>query len=102
MQDAFRIYYWNKLTSYKAESGRWNNIEFADRKCELCTKNDIGDNYHYLLICPFFKNIRKLHIDPYYYKRPNIIKYKELLSITSEPKLQKLSLFMKCLMIQFH
>ena len=32
-----------------AESGRWNNIEFADRKCELCTKNDIGDNYHYLL-----------------------------------------------------
>ena len=87
---------------FPAESGRWNNIEFAERKCELCTKNDIGDNYHYLLICPFFKNIRKLHIDPYYYKRPNIIKYKELLSITSEPKLRKLSLFMKCLMIQFH
>ena len=25
---------------FPAESGRWNNIEFADRKCELCTKND--------------------------------------------------------------
>ena len=49
---------------FPTESGRWNNIEFADRKCELCTKNDKGDNYHYLLICPFFKNIRKLHIDP--------------------------------------
>ena len=40
---------------FPVERGRWDNIEFANRKCELCPKNDIGDNFHYLLICPFFE-----------------------------------------------
>ena len=33
------------------EVGRWNKIELRERKCVFC-KNDIGDEYHYILICP--------------------------------------------------
>ena len=73
-----------------------------NRKCELCPKNDIGDNFHYLLTCPFFKPQRKKFIDSYFYARPNVVKYKELLNITSEPKLKKLSSFMKNLMSHFN
>lgn len=36
------------------EVGRWENIDISERKCYLCNKNDIGDEMHYLLICPFF------------------------------------------------
>ena len=38
------------------EAGRWNNIEYSQRKCTLCNLNDIGDEMHMLLIpvCPPF------------------------------------------------
>ena len=33
------------------ETGRWNNTDLSERNCKLCTKNDLGDEYHYLLRC---------------------------------------------------
>ena len=30
------------------EVGRWKNTIYAERKCSLCNKNDIGDEFHYL------------------------------------------------------
>ena len=36
------------------EVGRWANVELSDRKCLLCQNNQIGDEFHYLLECPFF------------------------------------------------
>ena len=87
---------------FPVETGRWENIALENRKCELCPKNDIGDNFHYLLTCPFFEPQRKKLIDSYFFARPNVVKYKELLNITSEPKLKKLSSFMKILMSHFN
>ena len=87
---------------FPVEVGRWDDTDLDSRKCELCLKNDIGDNFHYLLICPAFENHRKRFIIPYFYIRPNVIKYKELLNITSEPKLKKLSMFMKILINHFN
>ena len=87
---------------FPVETGRWENIALENRKCELCPKNDIGDNFHYLLTCPFFEPQRKKLINSYFYARPNVVKYKELLNITSEPKLKKLSSFMKILMSHFN
>ena len=86
---------------FPVEVGRCDDTDLDSRKCELCLKNDIGDNFHYLLICPAFENHRKRFISPYFFIRPNVIKYKELLNITSEPKLKKLSMFMKILINHF-
>ena len=58
------------------ETGRWNNIDLPERKCELSTENDLGDEYHYLLRCSFFKKERRAYIDPYFYTCPNILKFK--------------------------
>ena len=30
--------------------------------CRLCTKNDIGDEYHYLFVCPFFNDERNQYL----------------------------------------
>ena len=47
-------------------------------------KNDTGDEFHYLFVCNHFKSERKNFLMPYFYKRPNIIKIKELLSTENE------------------
>ena len=62
------------------ETGRWENIPIEERKCTVCEANDIGDEFHYLFVCNHFKSERKQFLTPYFYKKPNIIKFKELLS----------------------
>ncbi|MEW8546068.1 MAG: reverse transcriptase family protein [Candidatus Thiodiazotropha sp.] len=83
------------------ETGRWENISLQERKCVLCDKNDIGDELHYLLICPFFANERKELLKKYYYTRPNILKYKDLLTSKNKSELVNLSKFMKLIMNKF-
>ena len=41
------------------ETGRWLNLPRNDRLCTLCTRNCIGDEYHFLLECSSLNNIRK-------------------------------------------
>ena len=62
------------------ETSRWDDIEISERKCPLCNTNDIGDEYHYLLRCPYFEAERNLHLKPYFIRRPNMLKLGELLS----------------------
>ena len=83
------------------EIGRWDNVWINERKCTLCNTNDIGDSFHYLLRCPFFTPERTELLKPYFYIRPNIIKYKDLLSCKNKIVVQKLSKFMKLIMDTF-
>lgn len=39
----------------------------------------------FILIWPAFEGLRQKYIKPYYYKRPNVLKYKELFSLTPPP-----------------
>lgn len=100
--------YWLSLFKFRTdnhkfpvETGRWNAIEYADRKCNLCNLYDVGDKYHYLLICPYFTTDRKMYIHKKYYSRPNIIKYQELMATSDKSKLEKLSRFIKISMNKF-
>ena len=47
--------------------------------CSLCNSNVLGDEYHYILICPFFKQGREIFIKPYFYTRPSILNFEILL-----------------------
>lgn len=86
-----------RTTNHKlpVEKGRWENIPHKDRKCNLCDKNDIGDEFHYLFTCPFFAGERAALIKPYFYNRPNILKFKELLQSRNKKLLIHLSQFVK-------
>ena len=83
------------------ETGRWEGIPYTERKCNLCESNDIGDEFHFLLICPTFATERKSLLKPYYFRRPNIIKYKELLNTRNKKVLLNLSKFVKSIMNKF-
>lgn len=80
---------------------RWQAVDISDRKCGLCEKQDIADEFHYLFTCEAFNESRQKYIKPYYFKRPNVLKYKELLSSKSPSKLSKLSKFVSLIMKEF-
>jgi hypothetical protein len=46
-----------RTTNHKLpiEQGRWNNIQRENRKCNLCNLEEIGDEFPYILNCPYFK-----------------------------------------------
>ena len=77
------------------ETGHWENTLLDERKCVLCEKNN------YLFVCNHFKSERKNFLMPYFYKRPNIIKFKELLSTENENLLIKLSCFIEIIIKTF-
>ena len=61
------------------ETGRWQGIPFDIRTCQEC-QLDLGDEFHYLFICPQFKEERKKYLRQYIYKKPNTYKFNELMN----------------------
>ena len=41
---------------------------------------EMEDEFHFVLTCPAFLNIREKHIKPYYYKRPLFFEFVQLFS----------------------
>ena len=101
-------FYYDKIIKYRTgnhrppiETGRWDDTPLNERKCNVCNKNGIGDEYHYLFSCDFFKNERNLYLKQYFYVNLNICKYRELFTSNSETTLIKLSNFVGIIMQKF-
>ena len=54
------------------ETGRWQRIQRDERLRNLC-QAEIGDDFHYMLVCKKLQTIRKQYLSRYYYVRPNIL-----------------------------
>jgi hypothetical protein len=48
--------------SLEIETGRYIGLNRSERICKLCTQNMIESEYHFLLCCPFYSELRKLFI----------------------------------------
>ena len=86
-----------RLSSHKflIERARWHKMPYHERTCTLCNKHDIQDEYHVALICEYFKNIREKYIKPYYYNRPSLIKFIELMNTPNSKERFRMMLFLK-------
>ena len=78
-----------RLSSHRleVETGRWarpNAIPFEERLFKVCNK--LKDEYHFVLECPIYLNLRKLYVNPYYFNRPNMYKMVELFITTSNQR----------------
>ena len=85
-----------RLSSHRleVETGRWvkpNSIPFAERLCKICNK--LEDEFHFVLECPIYSDIRKVYINKHYVNRPNMYKMVELLNTTNKKRLRNLSIF---------
>ena len=79
------------------EFNSWNNFfkPKSDRLCNICDSNDIGDEYHYIMICPAFKELREIYIPKFYRIRPSVFKFTGLMKTNRKKLLFKLAMFTK-------
>lgn len=84
-----------RLSSHRLriEDGRYRNIPRNERKCELCTSNDIEDEYHFVLICDKYVHLREQYIPRFYFNRPSVYKLVQLLNTTKKTLLHRLAIF---------
>jgi hypothetical protein len=76
------------------ETGRWhkpNKIPRNERKCIFC--NCLEDEFHFLLECSLYTDIRKRFLKPYYWKHPNILKLISLMNTTNKDEIKNIAVF---------
>ena len=93
-----------RLANHKLpiETGRWENIELSERKCQKCSKNLLGDEFHYLFECTYFNFERRRYISKFYFVWPNVIKFNKLMNSDNQTVLAKLSIFVSIIMKSFN
>ena len=79
-----------RLRNSKIPSNVLASNAYNSTVCFLCDTGDIGDEFHYLLVCDAFKEHRRKFIKPYYYSRPNIIKFEALFNLKAGKKQKNL------------
>ena len=82
------------------EKGRYQNIPREERICEKCSLHEIEDEFHFIFICPCYKDLRVRYISKYYYTRPSMFKLVQLLSIRNKKKLCNLGKFIYYAMVK--
>ena len=85
-----------RLSSHRLfiETGRWHkpeSIPINERKCIICNK--LEDEYHFVLECISYNDLRKQFLPVYYWKRPNMFKFIELINTENENIIKRLGTF---------
>ena len=75
------------------ESGRYNNTPREERLCIHCNMNTIENEYHFPLVCPFYADLRRKYLSPYYCRWPTLNKFKSLMQNKTDTTVNKLSKF---------
>ena len=70
-----------RLTSHSlaVETGRYNGTPREERMCIKCNMNSIENEYHFLLVCPHYTDIRRKYFAPYYCRWPSMRKFMSLM-----------------------
>ena len=71
-----------RLSSHKLEiqRGRYHTIDSENRICEICNLKAIENEYHFVLVCPLYRDIRTQYLTSFYCSWPTLNKFKTLLS----------------------
>ena len=76
------------------EAGRWhkpNRTPVEERKCFYC--NSLEDEFHFVLECSLYQELRQEYIKRYFWIRPNIPKFIELLQSENKKIIKNLSVY---------
>ena len=61
------------------ERGRYRNVPRHQRLCDFCESERLGDEYHFLLECSKFQDLREQYIPKKFWLRPNMLKFIKLI-----------------------
>lgn len=80
--------------SLNIETGRYCKTPLSQRVCALCDTGSIEDEFHFILTCPAFSELRQRFIKKYYYRRTSVFKLVQILSIQNTKTLSNLGKFL--------
>lgn len=75
------------------ETGRYDGTPREQRICRSCTMNKLEDEYHFLLVCPNYRELRSKYFKPYFCHWPTMHKFEILLSSSSKKTICNLAKF---------
>ena len=75
------------------ETGRYYNIPREQRLCKSCNMSMVENEYHFLMVCPHFKDLRNKYFKRYYCQWPTLNKFRALMSTNSTKDLLNLAKF---------
>ena len=75
------------------ERGRYENIDRNERICRCCNGNFVESEYHFLLVCPFYRELRQRYMKPYYCHWPTLNKFEDLMCKRNKNTILNLSKF---------
>ena len=82
-----------RLSSHRLEieRGRYFDIDRTERKCKNCTQNTIENEYHFLLVCPLYEDLRRKFLKAYYCNWPTLNKFDKLMTTTNKSEIINLA-----------
>ena len=81
-------------------ANKYNSSE-SERKCNLCDIHDVGDEFHYLFVCNYFKSERNWYLKKYFIVRPNTLKMNQLFNVKNKKILRNLAIFQALIICTF-
>jgi hypothetical protein len=75
------------------ETGRYTGVDRHLRVCLKCSMSVVENEYHFLLVCPYYFEIRCTYLPRYYCHWPNLHKFVNLLTTTNVKLLNTLAKF---------
>lgn len=65
--------------SLAIETGRYENVARENRLGKFCNMRKVESEYHFLLVCPNYKDLRVKYFKPYFCHWPNVNKFVTLI-----------------------
>ena len=77
------------------ELGRHHAIPRHERICKVCNLGLIEDEHHFLLVCPYYKNLRATHLPTFYSQNCSFHHFNILMSSYDPTLIYAISIFLK-------
>ena len=93
----FRSVYVNFRTSchdLEIERARYRNVPRAERLCRMCNSGIIEDEYHFLMCCDFYNELRILYIPRKYLVNVCMQKFVMLMSCRNETVIKSIATYL--------
>ena len=81
--------------SLRILTGRYSRQRLPRNKriCLCCNTREIECEFHFILICPCYQQLRRIYSNQYYFNRPSVFKFIQLLQIENKDDLCKLAIY---------
>ena len=81
--------------SLEIEIGRYhyNRTDRQNRLCKLCNMNMVENEYHFVLVCPAYNDLRRQYLPPHYCRWPSKNKFINLLKDCQTSIIKRISKF---------